>query len=67
MPTTDEVDALAEAMWQVLDDMAKDGTSCCLYAKAQARVSFEPFRDKGLPEFDDWMTFAEAQAIVESV
>lgn len=40
---------LADAMWQLLDDMGKDGQTVCLYAKAQARVAFEPFRDADSP------------------
>lgn len=46
MPTEAEVQALAEAMDQLLDDMGITGTSVCVAAKAQARVAYEPFRDK---------------------
>jgi hypothetical protein len=43
MPTEQEVLELADAMWQLLDDMGKDGLSVCLAAKAQARIAYEPF------------------------
>jgi hypothetical protein len=36
-------EVLKDAVWQVLDDMGKDGRSCCPAAKAQLRVAFEPF------------------------
>lgn len=57
------VAALADAMWQLLDDMGAKGQSVCLLAKVQARVAFEPFRDKS-DHFDDWMTYEEAKAII---
>lgn len=44
MATKNEVDALAAAMGQLLDDMGIDGQSVCLAAKAQARIAFEPFK-----------------------
>jgi hypothetical protein len=65
MTTESEVERLADAMWQLLDDMGRGGQSVCLGAKAQARVAYEPFRDKSEPEYDDWMTAAEAQAILD--
>jgi hypothetical protein len=43
MPTDQEVLDLADAMWQLLDDMGKNGLSVCLAAKAQARIAYEPF------------------------
>lgn len=43
MPTEQEVNELADAMWQLLDDMGKTGCSVCLAAKAQARIAYEPF------------------------
>ncbi len=36
-PTPEQVDALAWAMWQLLDDMGEEGTCVCLAAKALAR------------------------------
>lgn len=43
--TPEQIEALAEAMWQLLDDMGPEGRSVCLFAKAMARVAFEPFQD----------------------
>lgn len=47
--TEAEVDALRDAMWQILDDMGRDGLCVCLEAKAMARIAFEPFQDPGAP------------------
>jgi rubrerythrin len=44
MPDPDHVAALVDAMDQLLDDMGATGKCVCLYAKAQARIAFEPFR-----------------------
>jgi hypothetical protein len=63
--TNAEVEELADAMWQLLDDMKKGGLSVCLCAKAQARVAYEPFRDKSEPEYDDWMSLEQANQILE--
>lgn len=49
MATLEQIDALVEAMWQLLDDMGPDGQCVCLQAKAMARVAFEPFRDLDAP------------------
>lgn len=43
MPTDQEVLDLADAMWQLLDDMGHGGLSVCAAAKAQARIAYEPF------------------------
>lgn len=61
--TPAEVEALAEAMWQILDDMGEAGQTCCLHAKAKARLAVEPWLD-GDPLID-WMTLGDARAIVE--
>lgn len=45
LQTRTEIEALADAMDQLLDDMGKEGQSVCLNAKAKARLAFEPFRD----------------------
>jgi hypothetical protein len=45
MPTEQQVKDLADAMWQILDDMGKHGASVCMAAKAQARLAYEPFND----------------------
>jgi ElaB/YqjD/DUF883 family membrane-anchored ribosome-binding protein len=60
-----EIKALADAMWQLLDDMGKNGQSVCLQAKAEARMAFEPFRDKDEGEFDSWMSIADAKAVID--
>lgn len=43
MPTEVEVTALADAMWQLLDDMGEKGQTVCRAAKARARIAFEPW------------------------
>jgi hypothetical protein len=53
MPTEEQVQALAEAMDQILDDMGLAGSCVCMAAKAQARIAYEPFRDKSEPA--DWL------------
>lgn len=40
----DQVEALSDAMWQLLDDMGAEGTTVCHSAKASARIAYEPFR-----------------------
>jgi hypothetical protein len=42
-PSQEQIDALADAMWQLLDDMGIDGKCVSGAAKAQARVASEPF------------------------
>lgn len=55
MQTIAEVEALADAMAQLLDDMGTHDAnkSVCLAAKAQARIAYEPFRDT--EDTDDWL------------
>jgi hypothetical protein len=65
LQTAAEIEALADAMWQLLDDMGDRNHSVCLAAKAQARVAYEPFRDTSEPEYDDWMTVAQAKQILK--
>lgn len=65
-PTPGQIHALAEAMWQLLDDMGKTGQSACLAAKANARVAYEPFRDQSEVEFDDWMSLKDARSIIDA-
>lgn len=62
MATETEVQELADAMWQLLDDMGKTGLSVCLAAKAQARIAYEPFRDP-TEQLEDLMTLADAKII----
>jgi hypothetical protein len=70
MWTEQQVADLANAMWQLLDDMGRDGLSVCGAAKAQARIAYEPFRqpeDDPIGEFpNDYQSLEEAQAIIES-
>lgn len=49
MATQQQIDALSDAVWQLLDDMGREGQSVCLAAKAQARIAFEPFQDPDAP------------------
>lgn len=68
MPTEQQVDELAEAMWQILDDMGKHGKSVCLAAKAQARIAYEPFADWtdwDQEMIETWMSLADAKKIVD--
>lgn len=62
MPTEQEVQALADAMWQLLDDMQR-GVNVSLGAKIEARIAFEPFRDKSEPEYPEWLSFVEATSL----
>lgn len=63
MPTEEDVTRLVEAMDQILDDMGKGGKCVCLYAKAKARIAFEPFIDD--PEIKEFiMSLEEAIDIV---
>ena len=68
MPTEEEINDLAEAMWQLLDDMGRNGKSVCLAAKAQARIAYEPFADWtdwNQDMIDTWMSLEDAKAIVD--
>jgi hypothetical protein len=61
-PTLAQIHELADAMWQLLDDMGEDRQSVCLAAKAQARVAYEPFMEAG--DDSDWMTLEQAEQIL---
>lgn len=62
MPTEAEVTALADAMWQLLDDMGADGQSVCKAAKVRARIAYEPFVDE--PDaMQDFMPIEEAKRL----
>ena len=41
----ENITAIVDAMWQLLDDMGRDGFCVCPAAKAQARIAFEPFHN----------------------
>lgn len=62
--TKAEIQALADAMWQLLDDMGRDGQSACKAAKAYARVAYEPFRE---PDAEMDYSLEDAQAIVADI
>lgn len=63
MTKDEEIEYLANAMWQLLDDMKGGGLNVCLAAKAEARIAFEPFNDD--PEaMDGIMTLEEARAVM---
>lgn len=64
-----QLQALVDAVWQVLDDMAEKGKCCCGAAKAELRIAFEPFRvqieadDPGA--CDGFMPLEAAQSIIK--
>ncbi len=64
-PTQEQIDALADAMCCVLNDMGDDDAdlSVCPYVKAKARVAFEPFRSEDDGEL---MDFEKAQVVIAS-
>jgi hypothetical protein len=43
MPNAHQIEQLANAACQVLDDMGADGLACCGLAKAALRIAIEPF------------------------
>lgn len=55
---------LADAVWQILDDMRHDGTSVCPAAKARLRIAFEPFIDENA-DMTDIITLEAAQQIMK--
>jgi hypothetical protein len=59
----EEVDALATAVWQILDDMAKHGHCACGAAKADLRIAYEPFAADEDRAYEDWMSLEEALAV----
>lgn len=70
-PTQEQVQALADAMWQLLDDMGESGQSVCGHAKAMARVAYEPFRLSETEELGEEVPcdypLAAAQALIDDV
>ncbi len=62
-PTQEEVDALADAMCMVLNDMGDDGLSVCALVKAKARLAFVPFE---LEDSGDLMELDKAHAVIAS-
>lgn len=66
-PTPEQIQALADAMWQLLDDM-QDGTCVSPAARARARVAYEPFAPTDDPgAMDDIMPLAEAEALLKGI
>lgn len=64
--TPEQVQALADAMWQLLDDMGTGGQCVCLAAKAEARIAFEPFV-KEPDEIHGMMPIADAERILKGL
>lgn len=63
MATVGQIDALVDAMAQLLDDMGESGTCVCLHAKAAARLAYEPFREL---DYEPGMSLTEARKIVDA-
>jgi hypothetical protein len=65
-PTHAQIEALAHAMGQVLDDMGPGPitTSTCPYTKAMARIAFEPWADYADGDGTALMSLDEARQIV---
>ena len=61
MVLPEEVESLVAAMWQLLEDMGKEGQCVCLEAKARARIAFEPFRED---DDDIPMTLEDAERVI---
>ena len=60
-----DIAQLADAVWQVLDDMGVSGQSTCLATKALLRVAFEQFHD---PIYDEMgMPLKDAEDILIDV
>lgn len=57
----DSIEQLANATWQVLDDMGRDGLCCCKATKAQLRAAYEPFNDG---EAEPEMTMKQAKEVL---
>ncbi len=57
-----KIEALIEAMEQLLADMGKDGQCVCLFAKAKARIVIDPFLTEDATE--GFMPLDAAQEIV---
>lgn len=66
MPTEEQVRDLAEAVWQALDDMGREGRGVCAYTKARLRLAYQPFH---VPDNDGEMDMSlqDAQQIIDSV
>jgi hypothetical protein len=47
----DRIEQLETAIWQVLDDMGKDGQCCCKAAKHDLRIAYGETRDADLLDY----------------
>ncbi len=65
MPTPEQVTTLIEAMDQLLDDMGEEGQCVSLYAKAKARIAFEPFYERELYGPEYYMSLETAKQIIK--
>ena len=45
MPTEQQMWDLASVVWQVLDDMGREGQHCSGLSKADLRIYYEPFKE----------------------
>lgn len=64
-PTVQQIEALASAAGDVLDDMgAGVRTSTCLFTKATVRVAFEPFKALMEDDAEFYLPLDEAERIV---
>jgi hypothetical protein len=54
---------LADAAWRVLDDMGRDGLSCCGFAKARLRIALGYINDPD-PDAQLEFTLADATKII---
>jgi hypothetical protein len=62
---TDEEHDLANAMLQLLDDMGEEGLCVCEFAKAKARIAYEPYCHES--DRAGLLLVEEARRIVEMV
>lgn len=63
-PTQEQIDALADAMCMVLNDMGEEDQYVCALVKAKARLAFEPFRSE---DDGDLMELDRARSIIREV
>lgn len=66
MPYRTQTQALADAMAQLLDDMGTDGLCVCKFAKAKARVVYEPFLEIG-EDVSGMMPLDDALKIISEI
>ena len=60
--TPEQLYKVVNAAYQVMDDMGKDGLSCCGLAKAKLRVALDPF----IPRDDEFgFSLKDANKIIK--